>query len=91
LGRPSTSCDDAHVAQVHEIMSSNHHLTVQEITEESNISIRCHDILTTKSEMHRVVSKFAPQLLTQVQRDSRVPICQELLDHTRMNTFWKEL
>jgi hypothetical protein len=30
--------------------------------------------------MHRVVSKFVPQFLTQGQRDNRVAICQELLD-----------
>jgi hypothetical protein len=57
LGCRSTSCDDAHVAQIHEIMRSNHDFIVQEIEEECNISIGCHDILTTKSEMHRVISK----------------------------------
>jgi transposase len=52
LGRPSTSCDDAHVAQIREIVGSNRLLTVREI-EECNISIRsCHDILSTKLEMH---------------------------------------
>jgi hypothetical protein len=40
----------------------------------------CHDILTTKLEMHRIVSKFVPRLLTQDRRDSRVAICQELLE-----------
>jgi hypothetical protein len=77
LGWPWMSCDDAHVAQVCEIMRSNHHLTVREIAEECNIS--CHDIPITKLEMHRVVSKFVPWLLTQDQRDSHVAICQELL------------
>jgi hypothetical protein len=49
LGRPLTSSDDAHIAQVHEIMHSNCRLTVREIEEECNISIgSCHDILTTK-------------------------------------------
>jgi hypothetical protein len=36
----------------------------------------------TKSEMHRVVYKFVPRLLTQDPRDSRVAICQEILDCT---------
>jgi predicted DNA-binding protein YlxM (UPF0122 family) len=63
-------------------MSSNHHLTVPEIAEECNVSTgSCHDILTTKSEMHWIVIKFVPRLLTQDQRDSRVAICQELLDY----------
>jgi hypothetical protein len=30
--------------------------------------------------MHRVSLKFVPRLLTQDQRDSRIAICQELLD-----------
>jgi hypothetical protein len=43
LGRPSTSRDDAHVAQVREIVRSNR-LTVQEMAEECIISIgSCHD------------------------------------------------
>jgi hypothetical protein len=61
LGQPSVSCDDAHVAVVHEIMRSNHHLTVQEIVEECNISIiSCHDILMTKLEIRRGSFKVYP-------------------------------
>jgi transposase len=61
LGRPSTSCDDAHVVQVRETVRSNRCLTVQEIAEECNISIgSCHDIITTKLEMYFVVSEFVP-------------------------------
>jgi hypothetical protein len=82
LGWLSTSCDNAHVAQVHEIVHSNRCLTVWKIAEECSISIgSCHDILTTELEMHWVVSKFVPRLLTQDRRDSCVAICQELLDH----------
>jgi hypothetical protein len=39
FGRPSTPCDDAHVAQVHEIMRSNCRFIVWEIAEECNILI----------------------------------------------------
>jgi hypothetical protein len=56
---------------------------VWKIAEECNISIgSCHDIFTTKLEMHWVVSKFVPRLLTQDQRDSCGAICQELYDRT---------
>jgi hypothetical protein len=69
LGRPWTSCDDTHVAQFREIGRSNRRLTVREIAEECNVRIwSCHDIPTTKLEIHRVVPKFVPWLLTQVQR-----------------------
>jgi hypothetical protein len=77
LGRPLTSCDDAHVVEVCGIMLSNHHLTVQEIAEECNMSVGCHDILTTKLEIHGEVSKFVPRLPTQDQGDSHVAICQD--------------
>jgi hypothetical protein len=36
----------------------------------------------TKLEMHHVVPKFVPCLLTQDQRDSCIAVCQELLDRT---------
>jgi hypothetical protein len=93
LGRPSTSCDDAYVAQVHEFLRSNRRLTVREIAKECNISIgSCHDILTTKLEMLRVVSKFVSRFLAQNRRESRVAISQEILDRpSRMKTFWQEL
>jgi hypothetical protein len=46
LGWPSVSCDDAHVAQVGEIVHYSSRLTVWEIAEECNIAIgSCHDIL----------------------------------------------
>jgi hypothetical protein len=82
LGWPSTLCDDADIVQVHEIVRSNCRLTVLEIAEECNISKGSyHDTLTTKLEMHLVVSKFVPRLPTQDQKGSHVAICQELLDH----------
>jgi hypothetical protein len=80
-GRPSTSCEDAPVAQVREILRSDSRLTVREIAEECNISIEsCHDILPIKLEMHRVISKFVPRFVTQDQRYSRFAICEGLLD-----------
>jgi hypothetical protein len=51
------------------------------MAEECNISTgSLYDILTTKSEIRQVVSKFVPQLLTQDWRDSCIAICEELLD-----------
>jgi hypothetical protein len=70
LGRPSMSCDDAHGVQIREIVCPNRCLTVQETAEECNISIgSCHDILTTKLEMHRVV--FPTTFDTGSERQSR--------------------
>jgi hypothetical protein len=72
-GRPSTSTDAIHVAQVRAFVRSNRRLTVWEIAEECNISVvSCHTILTVKLEMHWVAA--------QDQRERRVAVCQELLD-----------
>jgi hypothetical protein len=63
-------------------MCSNCHLTAQEKVEECNILIGSyHDILMTILERHQVVSKSVPQLPTQDQGDSRIAICQEVLDY----------
>jgi hypothetical protein len=82
-GRPETSTDAFHVAQVRAVVCSNRRLRVREIAEECNISVgSCHAILTEKLEMHWVAAKFVPRLLTEDQRERRVPVCQELLDRT---------
>jgi histone-lysine N-methyltransferase SETMAR len=80
-GRPSTSTDDQHVAQVLSVIRSNRCLTVREVAEECDISLgSCNSILTEKLGMHRVATKFVPHLLTDEQIQQRVAISQELLD-----------
>jgi hypothetical protein len=69
LGQPSVSCAQCSCCTSSWNHGSNCCLTVWEIAEECNISIgSCHDILTTKLEMHREILKFVPRLLTQYQR-----------------------
>jgi len=70
------------VTKVNEIVRSNRRLTVREIAEDCNISVgSCHEIPVEKLEMHRVASKFVPGSMSQDQKDYRVTVCQELLDH----------
>ena len=60
-------------------------LTAHEITEELGISVgTCYEILTVKLNMHRISAKFVPRcwLLSDDQKENRVNISQELLDHT---------
>jgi hypothetical protein len=88
FGRVSTSCDDAHVGQVREIVRSNRRLTEREIAEECNIPIRsCHNILTTKLEIHRVVSEFVPRLVTQYQRVALPSVRKFWISLARMKTL----
>jgi transposase len=78
-GRPSTSTDDQHVAQVPSVIRSNRRLTEREVAEECDISLgSCRNILTEKLGMHRVVAKFVSRLLTDEQKEQRVAISQEV-------------
>jgi hypothetical protein len=57
-GRPSTSTDDQHVAQVRSVIHSNQRLAVREVAKECDISLgSCHNILTEKVGMHRVAAE----------------------------------
>jgi hypothetical protein len=71
------------ILMLHKIVCSNRCLTVHRIAEECVILKGCHDILMTKLEMHHVVSKFVPRLLTHDQRDSCTAICQKIIDRAR--------
>jgi histone-lysine N-methyltransferase SETMAR len=80
-GRPSTTTDDPHVAQVRSAIRYNRRLIVREVKEDCDISLgSCRNILTEKLGMCRVAAKFVPHLLTDEQKEQRVAISQELLD-----------
>jgi hypothetical protein len=50
LGRPSTSCDDAYVEQVRQIVRSDRRLAAREIAEACDVSTgSCHDSLASGS------------------------------------------
>jgi hypothetical protein len=77
----STSTDDDHVEKVCAVIRENRRLIVHEVSEEAGISKSlCHIILTEKLEMHRVVAKFVPCLLTDEQKVNCVMVSQELFN-----------
>ena len=45
----------------------------------------CHAILTGKFQMHCIRAKFAPSLLTDVQKENRGSISQEMLANADAN------
>ncbi|XP_046145615.1 protein GVQW3-like [Osmia bicornis bicornis] len=58
-GRPTTSTDDAHVAEVNTLVRANRRLTVRELAEECKISFgACQEILTEKLKMRRLIRDF---------------------------------
>ena len=84
-GRPSTPTNDDHVERVCAVIRGNRHLTVQ-VADEVGISIgSCHQIFTEKLQMHRVIAKFVPRLLTDDQKENCGEISQELLANANGN------
>jgi hypothetical protein len=80
LGWPSMSCDDTHVAQFHEIVHSNHRLTVREIVEDGIMSLHSYDKIRNGLGGFKVCS------MTSDTGSERQPRChQELLDHGNEN------
>ena len=82
-GQPSSSTGDDHIEKVRSVIRENRHLTIREVSEEVGIcKSSCHTILTEKLKMHRVAAKFVPCLLTEEEKQNRVSVSQELLDHS---------
>jgi hypothetical protein len=76
------STGDDHIEKVRSVIRENRRLTVREVSEVVGIcKSSCHTILTEKLKMHCVATKFVPCLLTEEQKQNRVTVSQELLDH----------
>jgi hypothetical protein len=79
-GRTSTSINVDHVERIRAAVRGNHRLTVREVADEVIISKgSCHQFFTEKLHVRRVNTKFVPRLLTDVRKENRVEISQELL------------
>ena len=76
------------------MIQSNSCLTIREVTEEDGISKAiCHEILTENSGMHCVAAKFVLQLLSEDQKQNRVDVSKELVNHANtdenfLNTYF---
>ena len=85
-GRPSTSTNDDHVDRVRAVIRGNRRLTAREGAEEVGISMgSCHQMFTEKFLKRHVNEKFVPRLLSDVQRENRIDINQELLANANGN------
>jgi len=67
------------VEQVRAAVNQDRRRTIHDLCAEDGIGYEsCQRILTEQLNMHRIVVKFVPRVLTQDQKDSRIVICQEL-------------
>jgi histone-lysine N-methyltransferase SETMAR len=79
-GRRSTSTSSENVDRVQRAIDSDRRLTVQQLEEMLSIPhTTIHRILTVELEMARVVARWVPKLLSDLQKRERVRICRDLL------------
>jgi hypothetical protein len=80
-GRPSTSWNANVIENAHSLILEDRRLTVREIADEVGFSTGSeHSIVTENLHMWRVVAKFVPKLLSQVQQQLRLEVTRDMLE-----------
>jgi histone-lysine N-methyltransferase SETMAR len=80
-GRPSTSRNEKNIEKVRQVINEDRRKTVEQVSEETNVSwSSCQRILTEGLRMRRVSAKFVPRLLTEEQEDNCVNLCRDLME-----------
>ena len=86
-GRPSMSRTADNVERVKQMVCGDHRLTVRMIADELEIN---HDsvwkIITEGLGMRKICVKMAPKLLDDDQKERRVEVCQDILEHLQTET-----
>ncbi|PNF31107.1 hypothetical protein B7P43_G15767 [Cryptotermes secundus] len=84
-GRPSTGRNDENIAKIKRAIDEDRRKTIDQLSEETNISwSTVQRILTEGLHMRRVSAKFVPRLLGDDQRENRVNVCRDLKTHTAL-------
>ncbi|PNF23469.1 Mariner Mos1 transposase [Cryptotermes secundus] len=77
-GRPSTGRNDENIAKIKRAIDEDRRKTIDQLSEETNISwSTVQRILTEGLHMRRVSAKFVPRLLGDDQRENRVNVCRD--------------
>ncbi|PNF25045.1 hypothetical protein B7P43_G06995, partial [Cryptotermes secundus] len=77
--RPSTGRNDKNIAKIKRAIDEDHRKTIDQLSEETNISwSTVQRILTEGLHMRRVSAKFVRHLLGDDQRENRVNVCRDL-------------
>ena len=84
--RPSTSRTVDNVDRVKQMVCADRRLTVRMIAEELSINKDAvWSIITEKLEMRKVCAKMVPKLLSEDQKQQRVTVCQDIIEHLEDN------
>lgn len=83
-GRPLSSTTDVLIETVRQIVTSDPHATIEEISDEVHISVgSVHSILKDNLGMTKICSRWIPHLLTDAQKQERLETSMSLLQKMR--------
>lgn len=83
-GRPSTACDEDHIARVSALLEEDNRYTCEELASEIGVSSSSiHIILTDKLKKRKIAAKWIPHVLTDQQLNDRMRICASHLRRYR--------
>ncbi|KAJ4426259.1 hypothetical protein ANN_27071 [Periplaneta americana] len=75
-----TGRNDENIAKIKRAIDEDRRKTIDEVSEETNLSwSTVQRILTEELHMRRVSAKFVPSLLTDDERENRVRVCRDLM------------
>ncbi len=83
-GRPSTSHTLDSVAKVKAVLDSDQRLSVRLIADKVGLPKSIvYEIGTTELQMQKFFAKLVPKVFTDEQKENRVSVSREVLDHVR--------
>ena len=81
-GRPSTSRTADNIERLKQMVRADRRLTVRMIAEQLSINKdTVWRIITENLEMRKVCAKMVPKLLSEDQKQQRLAVCQDIIEH----------
>jgi hypothetical protein len=82
-GRPSMSRNEENIEKVRQVINEDCRKTIEQVSEETDVSGSSCQRILTDLRMRRVSTKFVPRLLTEEQKDNCVNVCRNLKEELR--------
>ena len=81
-GRPATAVTEENIEKVNKLILSDRRVRIQDIMSELQIGSRAvNDIIHNRLGYNKVCARWIPHQLTSDQKEARMNICQDLLEH----------